>query len=206
MTTKVGVYRKYHGPIPTGPDGTPLPKEAWLDKRPFRWAVRWFGMDGQRYSKSFKTRKLAERFAEKKQQEVRQGKADPPRSITLKDFAREHLALLKGSVARKTLKVHRSALEELAEAVGPHLLLRRIAVRDIERFKSRRLATGVSPATANKEICTLKRVFNLAIIRGYLHADGNPCVAIPMLKVAPKHPAYISPEDFRRFSQNLRTG
>src|ERR1035438_3283750 len=97
-TTKVGVYRKYHGPVPTDAAGNPLPPEAWNDKRAFSWAVRWFGTDGQRYSKSFPMRKLAERFAEKVQQEVRDGKADPPKNISLKEFAREHLALMKGSI------------------------------------------------------------------------------------------------------------
>ena len=66
-TEKVGIYRKYHGKIPTDKSGQSLPKSDWPKKRAFRWAVRWFGSDGKRYSKSFKTRKEAERYAEIKQ-------------------------------------------------------------------------------------------------------------------------------------------
>jgi hypothetical protein len=59
-----------------------MPKSDWPKKRAFRWAVRWFGSDGKRFSKSFKTRKEAERFAEKIQFDVRGGKVDPPAKIT----------------------------------------------------------------------------------------------------------------------------
>ena len=56
-TEEIGVYRKWHGPVPTDKSGNPLPKSEWLRTRPFSWAVRWFGSDGKRYSRSFKSRK-----------------------------------------------------------------------------------------------------------------------------------------------------
>ncbi|MCX6930817.1 MAG: hypothetical protein NT154_47580, partial [Verrucomicrobia bacterium] len=167
-TSKVGVYRKYRGPVPTDKDGNPLPIEAWADKRPFSWAVRWFGVDGNRYSRSFPTRTKAERFAEKKQAEVRQGKGDPPPDISLRDFFKEHLAVTKGNVARTTLQMQAAVMELLAASVGWRCSLRRIGVRDIERFRAERLKAGIVPATANKEVRTLKRLFNLAILRHYL--------------------------------------
>ena len=79
-TEKVGVYRKYYGAVPTDKSGNPLPKNEWPRERRFSWAVRWFGSDGKRFSKSFKSRKVAERFAETKQAEVRVGKGDQPRA------------------------------------------------------------------------------------------------------------------------------
>ena len=54
----------------------------WANERPVSWAARWFGTDGKRRSKSFPTRKEAERFAETKQQAVRQGNGDPPQRMT----------------------------------------------------------------------------------------------------------------------------
>ena len=77
-TTKVGVYRKYHGRIPKDSSGRPLPKEEWPRKRAHSWVVRWFGLDGWRYSRSFKTRKEAELFAEQQQSKVREGRATHP--------------------------------------------------------------------------------------------------------------------------------
>ena len=76
-TEKIGVYRKWHGPVPTDKSGNPLPKSEWLRTRPFSWAVRWFGSDGKRFSRSFKSRKEAGRYAEAKQAEVRVGKGRP---------------------------------------------------------------------------------------------------------------------------------
>jgi len=56
-TSKVGVFRKWHGKVPTDERGEALPKSDWARKRPYRWAVRWFGDEGTRYSRSFQTRK-----------------------------------------------------------------------------------------------------------------------------------------------------
>ena len=195
-TTKVGIYRKYHGPIPKDSSGQPLPKSQWAKKRPHSWAVRWFGADGKRYSKSFRTRKEAERYAETKQTDVRSGKADPPVRIPLKAYYREHRDLTRGNLARTTLHLHLTTMELLAGAVGWDRTLEAISVRDIERFRATRLQEGLCPSSANKEVKTLRRVFNLAILRGYLPEDRNPCRGIPTLRVAPKRPKYVSPAEF----------
>ena len=196
-TSKVGIYRKYHGPVPTDTSGQPVPESEWPKKRMFRWAVRWFGADGTRYSKSFPSRKEAERFAESKQQEVRDGRADPPPKVTLKEFHAEHLKLMKGNLARGTYRMHAETLKMLAENVGWDFPMYRVTARDIEKLRAKRLETGIAPATANRELRTLKRVFNLAIMRQYLRPDGNPCVGLPMLKVGRKKVPYISPEQFQ---------
>jgi len=60
-TEKVGVYRKWRGAVPTDKLGMPLPKSVWPRERPFRWAARWYGLDGKRFSKSFKSRKTSYR-------------------------------------------------------------------------------------------------------------------------------------------------
>jgi len=92
-TEKVGIYRKYHGVVPVNELGTPLPRSEWPRVRAFRWAVRWFGSDGKRFSKSFESRARAERYAETTQAEIRVGKDDRPRSATLTDLARIYLEL-----------------------------------------------------------------------------------------------------------------
>lgn len=85
-TEKVGVYRKYHGAVPIDKLGQPLPKSEWSRERPFRWVVRWVGSDGKRLSRSFKSRKEADRYAETKQAEVRMGKGDQPRVVTVLEY------------------------------------------------------------------------------------------------------------------------
>ena len=200
-TTRVGVYRSYYGPVPTDSSGQSLPKSQWPQKRAHSWVVRWFGLDGNRYSKSFESRKEAERFAETKQMEVRDGNSDPPKEILLKDFAKEHGELMKGNLAPKTLGMHLATMGLLADFLGWERTLDRISVRDIEKFRASRLQTGISASSANRELKTLKRIFNLAVVRGYLTAGNNPCLAIPMIKVGRKKPPYCSPDEFQTLCQ-----
>ncbi len=196
-TKKVGVYRSYYGEIPKGESGGPLPKSQWPRKRPFSWVVRWHGVEGKRYSKSFRTKSEAERFAEEKQREVRQGVQDPPREITLKQFCKEHRQLMKSNVKDTTLAMHLAVIEQLAEHAGWQQPVGRIARTDIERFRAARLQTGIAPITANKDIKTLRRIFNLAIMRGYLRQGSNPCVGLPMIRTTPKLVNYCPPGEFQ---------
>jgi integrase len=165
--------------------------------------VRWFGQDGNRYSKSFKVRKEAEWFAETKQPDVREGKADPPPQVSLRDFNREHGELMKGNLAPNTLHLHLATIGLLAESVGWDRQLEKISSRDIERFRADRQKTGIASSTANRELRTLKRIFTLAALRGYLPQGRNPCSAIPTLKVGRKRPPYCSPADFQAVVQRI---
>jgi hypothetical protein len=192
-TTRVGIYRKYHGPVPAGPDGSPLSRAEWVKHRVHTWSVRWFGTDGKRYSKSFDTRKEADRFAETKQSEVRENKADPPPKVTLREFYEEHCRVIKGSVAATTLVMQEAVLALLAESVGWDRSMERIASRDIERFRSERLGTGISVASANRDLRMLKRIFNLAVQRGYLRPGGNPVPRSRWSRSAGSAPATAAP-------------
>jgi hypothetical protein len=145
--------------------------------------VRWFGTDGNRYSRSFKTRKEAERLAESKQPEVYENRADPPPDITMKDFTQEHEKLMRGQVASETLYDQMRALRQFMAHVGEQTLLRKLHPRQAESFIAMRLQSKVRIATVNKDIRTLKRVFNLAISpRGHLAVGQNPFVGIRQRK------------------------
>jgi integrase len=197
-TEKVTIYRKYHGAVPRDHQGRPVPRDAWPKKRPFRWAVRWFGLEGTRYSRSFKDRREAERFAENKQLEVRRGRADPLPAITLGDFASEHERVMRGQVAWGTLQDQRRALRLLGEHVGQKTQLQSVSPRHAESFIASRLASGLEPATVNKDIRTLKRLFNLAIEpRGYLLEGTNPFRHLKQRKKAEKPKRYIAPQEYR---------
>ena len=132
-TEKVGVYRKWHGMVPTDELGKPLPKSEWPRERPFSWAGRWFGLDGTRFSKSFKSRREAERFAETKQAEVRVGKGDPPRAIALAEFAKMYLDL-RGDLAPRTKIEFARTLRFLSEFLGRRMLVSKITSLDARRF------------------------------------------------------------------------
>ena len=206
-TEKVGVYRKYHGKVPTDKSGRPLPTDEWPRKRPFRWAARWYGLDGNRYSRSFRSRKEAERFANNKQQQIQRGKRDQPNKIALADFAAEHEKVMLHQVARGTLRDQMRALRMFMDHVGKNMVLRCIRPRHAESFIATRLASGVKVGTANKDIRTLRRIFNLAIEpRGYLSEDGNPFRSIKQRRMSPRPIRYVSPSEFRALQNAASDG
>ena len=196
-TEKIGVYRRWLEPIPKE-NGKAVPQKLWPAKRRHSWSVRWFGTDGKRYSKSFSTRKEADRFARQLQQKVLDGKQDKPKEITLGQFRQEHLRLMRGQVAYATLWDQDRALRLFENFIGSSVKLAQIKPIQAEAFVSERLSSGVAPTTANKDIRALKRIFNLAIEpRGYLSEKQNPFGKIKLRKTTPKPIRYISVEEYR---------
>jgi len=102
------------------------------------------------------------------------------------------------SVPPGTLSDQMRALRMFMAHVPKNILLRNILSRHAESFIAARLASGVEVGTANKDIRTLKRIFNLAIEpRGYLRAASNPFAKIKERKFAPKPPKYVTIEEFQ---------
>lgn len=194
-TEKVGVYRKWHGAVPMDKSGTPLPRSVWPRQRPFRWAVRWFGSDGKRFSRSFGSRKEAERFAEAKQLEVRVGKGDRPRTITMSEFASMYLQL-RGDLAPMTRVEHDRTLRRLQEFLGKEMIVHKVTSLDARRFVAwyREREHGgrkPSPATVNKVVRECKRIFREAVECSLIRA--NPFGGIRQEKIAQRPWQYVSP-------------
>ncbi len=104
-----------------------------------------------------------------------------------------------GQVAHASLKDQLRALRFFADHVGPETLLEQITPRDAESFVAARLASGVKPSTVNKDIRTLRGIFNLAIEpRCYLAEGTNPFRKIRERKIAAQPPRYVTPEDFQK--------
>jgi integrase len=199
-TEKVGVYRKYHGRVPTDKYGNPLPKSEWPRLRPFSWAVRWFGSDGKRFSKSFKSRKEAERYAEEKQAEVRVGKGDKPRAATLAEFARVYLDL-RGDLAPTTKIEHERTLRFLAEFLGRRMIVSKVTSLDARRFLAwyrEREYRGrtPAPATVNRIVRECKRIFREAVVCSLIRE--NPFGEIRQERTAQRPWHCISPMEYRR--------
>lgn len=77
----------------------------------------------------------------------------------------------------------------------------------IERFKKERgLSETVrggrrSPASVNRELESLSRVFNMAIDNGY--AESNPCQKVKKLRMDNQRISYLSPEEEARLMTAL---
>jgi integrase len=196
-TKKVGIYRRWLGPVPHK-NGKPIPKSQWPKQRRHSWTVRWFGTNGKRYSKDFKTKKLAEQYARKLDNKITVGNQDRPIQITLADFSREHITVMMGQVAYATLMDQKRALQLFEKFIGGLVRLKEIQPRHAEAFIADRLASGLAVGTVNKDIRTLRRIFNLAIDpRGYLGENQNPFSRIRQRKKAQKKIRYISTEEYR---------
>lgn len=196
---KVSISRKYHGKVPLDDAGEPLPRRAWPQKRPHRWAVRWFASDGTRYSRSFRTRKEAERFAEQKQADVRDGAGDEPRPITLKEFTKVYLGL-RGDISEGTRTEHARTLRYLAEHFGEQRLLGSIRPLHARQFISwyrqrKHRKRCPAPATVNKLVRECRRIMREAVDCDLLRK--NPFVGIRQEKVGEPGWQFVSPEHFR---------
>jgi len=196
---KVSICRKWYGKIPLDRNGKPIPKNLWPKRRKYSWEVRWYGSEGKRYSKSFKDRKEAIEYAKPIQAQVDKGRADKPKRTSISEFTREHGRLMVGQVAHTTLKDQLRALRFFEEHVGSQMPLGQITPRDAEAFVARRLSAGVRPSTVNKDIRTLRGIFNLAIEpRCYLAEGTNPFRKIRERKTGMQSPKYVLPEDLKK--------
>lgn len=199
-TTKVGIYRSYYGPIPTDNFGTPLPEKEWPAKRAHSWVVRWFGYDGQRYSRSCDTRKEAERLAEEKQKDVRDGRPDEPPTILLKEFAEMYLRL-RSDLSERCREEHGRTLRYLREQLGEQRPLQRITPLDARQFmawyrKRKVKVNTVSPSTVNKVLRECRRIFREAVDCQFIRV--NPFDGIRPTKVSDASWHHVTPKEFQK--------
>ena len=199
-TEKVGGYRKWHGAVPTDKNGNPVSKSEWPRKRPFCWAVRWFGSDGRRYSSSFNSRKEANKYAESRQAAVRVGRADEPCAVTLAEFAKMYLEL-RGDLALTTKLEQERTLRFLKKHLGEGKIVSKITPLDARRFVAWYRAREYrgrtpAPATVNRVLRECKRIFREAVSCSLMHE--NPFVEIRQEKVGQQPWHDISPAEYRR--------
>ena len=99
----------------------------------------------------------------------------------------EHGKIMCSQVAPATLRDQMRALRMFMEHVGKNISLKSVPPKDAESLIAARLASRIKVATANKDIRTSRRVFNLAIEpRGYISAESNPFRKIKQKKMDPK--------------------
>jgi len=204
--TKVSVTRKWYGKVPLDKNRNPIPKNLWPKRRKHSWEVRWYGSDRTRYSKSFKSRKEATEYAKQLQDKVDKFKADKPRKITLVKFIEEHGKVMVGQVAYSTLKDQLRALRFFADHVGYQVPLEQIRPVHAESFVAARLSLELAVSTVNKDVRTLKGIFNRAIEpRRYLAEGTNPFDKIKQRKLAFPPVRYIPMDDFHKIFTATKT-
>jgi integrase len=112
---------------------------------------------------------------------------------------------MKGQVAYATLDDQKRALRLFEKYIGSSIRLSKIKPRHAEAFIAHRLASGLSVATVNKDIRTLRRIFNLAIEpRGYLSEGQNPFGKLKQRKKAKQPIRYMKIVEYRRLLDKAR--
>ena len=102
-------------------------------KRKLPWLVRWYGEidpttgKQRRYSKSFRTRRLAEDFRSEKMQNFCKGsKRDGIKDVTLHRFCKDWLNSRKSDLRPKSIKAYKNTIERIEEYFGEDISLRSI--------------------------------------------------------------------------------
>lgn len=154
---------------------------------------------GRRYRKSTETedRKLAQRIYDKVKGEIAEGKwfeRLPGEEKTFREmmekYLSEHVSKLKSH------RAFRGYAKNLIFFFGDYLLSE-ITPKRVNEFKIKRRNDGVSPATINRELATIKKAFNLAI-KEWEWLKDNPVSKISMEKENNKRDRWLTYEEEKR--------
>ncbi|UCC29329.1 MAG: site-specific integrase [Phycisphaerales bacterium] len=204
---RVGIYRSYYGPIPKDRLGKPLPRSKWPAKRTHSWVVRWHGSNGERYSRSRRTRKEAERVAGSIQADVHEGKADKPEKMTLQEFADMYMSIRTG-LTERTRAEHDRTLRFPCDRLGADCLIQKITPVDARRFLSwygSRKVKGkrIVAATVNKTLRECRRIFREAVDCQLIRLSPFEGMRQERVGETPWH--HVTPEEFQRLLKAAST-
>ncbi|AQQ71163.1 Tyrosine recombinase XerC [Limihaloglobus sulfuriphilus] len=183
------------------------------DKRsPKPWKVRWWGKyditseKQQRYSRSFKTKKEAEKFAQSLKEDIEDGISVEPKVVTLGNLCDQVFEAKKMEVAPTTLRLLNETILRLKSYFGNHRnikTLRRIEaegfIRKLKRLDAR--DGDVSDSTKHRHLRMSKTIFNKALDWDYI--KKNPFKGITLGKIKTQRHYYIRPQEFNALMQAI---
>jgi len=153
--------------------------KIWLSKRLTRkkrkgkavysYAVQW--RDPRTGKKRTETvgrdRAYAEQALEQRRRELETGVKTGITRITYDEFVQEHLWQLENQLSAGSYREHELVLKQFKGVCDPQTLTT-IDFQMLERFRTARIKTGVSPATVNKGLRTFQSILERAAKRGYI--------------------------------------
>jgi integrase len=143
------------------------------------WYVTFYAR-GRRVQESTGTtdRRKAEKFCALRLSEVERGEYAQSAKITLAQFGEQYLEYARAN--KRSWLRDEQILTHLKKAMGT-TQLSDIGALQIERYKLDRLKQSASPATVNREVASLKHMFNLAEHWG-LFFGRNPVRGVKFLQ------------------------
>ena len=165
------------------------------DKCP--WSVGWFE-DGRKRSKKIGCRSLAEKYAQKLENQVEAGTYQADSRKRWGTFRKEWESKIGSGMQPQTKRCTLDALDHFERIIRPGQV-QKIRTQTLDEYVSkRRLEKGkkagsvVSPATINKELRHLRAVLRIAFEWSYL----SKMPRVRMLREPEKLVRYVTPEHF----------
>ena len=121
--------------------------------------------------------------------------SDRLNGVTISKAVEEFMNYVKINHSIKTLKDYKSITRIMTEYFGGETLVLDIKIRDIERFKSAKFQTGVSPHTVNHNLRCMKAFFNRLV--AWDMVAKNPCKGVKPLRIDDTIRPYLSREDLQ---------
>jgi integrase len=116
--------------------------------------------------------------------------------LLFRDYSREYLEFSKANKGESSWVRDCVSMRHLVEALGDKYLFA-VAPKQIEEYKKHRLDKGgAQPATVNRELATLRHMFNKAVEWGYV--KDTPVKGVRMLKIPPGRLRFLEASEIAR--------
>lgn len=173
------------------------------DGRTFVYMLDYVDANGRRHRESLGhgDKRKAEGQRTQRERELRMGDFVPDR-MRLSELLVDSQQRTRGQVRETTLMEQDIAMRDMIEAIGD-IEIRQVKHVHGETFIQACLDKGNAPATANKKVAGLKRLFQLALMRGQLEA--NPFRFIQAMRVPARKVRVFSEDESDRLIAEART-
>ncbi len=166
------------------------------------WWVCYFDENGRRHREKVGPKGLALKVYQKRKNEIQERRFFPERirrrDVLLADVIRDFFAREEDRL-RSVRNYKRSAA--YWKAAFPGWTLQQIRPGDVDRYVAKRRQDGMAPASINRELAFLKRLFNVAIADGL--ADSNPVRAVKFAKENNQRVRYLADDEQTRLRKSL---
>ncbi len=166
------------------------------------WWVRYHDEDGREHREKVGPKALALKVYQKRKNQIAERRYFPEtirrREVSLADMIDDFLARQKDRL-RSYRGYERMGKDWKAELPGRSL--RQVMPGDIERYVARRIP-DVQPATINRHLAFLKRVYSVAIADG--KAEQNPVKAVKLLKENNARTRFLSEDEQSKLFEELQ--
>ncbi len=172
-------------------------RDRGLYRRGQIWWICYKGVDGRIYRESSHSRSMveAQRLLQERRHAVLTGQHVPRRRVAFAELAEEYLAWAK---RQKSFPTKRGLIRQLLQAFG-NRPLETFTIQRVEAYQTQLLQRGLTPATVNRHLATLKHMFTKAV--EWEMVDEAVLRRVRRVKQLPEHNQrlrYLSQEEITR--------